>query len=66
MPIELTRREQQVAALVAQGRTNAEIADALSVSATTAKWHVSEILRKLCMRGHVQLAVYARDQGLSP
>ncbi len=36
MTIELTRREQQVAALVAQGRTNAEIADALSVSATTA------------------------------
>jgi NarL family two-component system response regulator LiaR len=43
----LTPRERQVLDLLAQGRTNGEIADALSISFDTVKWHVSEILSKL-------------------
>lgn len=61
----LTRRERNVAALVAEGHTNTEIAAVLGLSPTTAKWHVSQILQKLGLRGRVQLAVYARENGLS-
>lgn len=61
---ELTRRERKVAALVAEGHTNSEIAEVLGLSPTTAKWHVSQILQKLGLRGRVQLAVYAREHGL--
>lgn len=60
----LTPREREVAALVAQGHTNAEIARVLGVSRTTAKWHVSQILQKLGLSERVQLAVYAHEHGL--
>lgn len=43
----LSERERAVLALIAQGRTNAEIADALDIRYETAKWHVSEIISKL-------------------
>ncbi len=62
----LTPREREVAGLVAEGHTNAEIARLLGVSPTTAKWHVSQILQKLGLRRRVQIAVYARDHGLLP
>jgi DNA-binding NarL/FixJ family response regulator len=62
---DLSPREQQVAALVAEGLTNLEIAQGLGVSSTTAKWHVSQILRKLGLRGRVQLALYAREHGFT-
>jgi DNA-binding NarL/FixJ family response regulator len=63
---ELTAREQEVAALVAEGRTNSQVAQSLGVSPTTAKWHVSQILHKLGLRGRVQLALYAREHGFTP
>jgi DNA-binding NarL/FixJ family response regulator len=56
----LTPREREVALLVAEGRTNAEIGQALVTTPTTAKWHVSQILRKLGLRSRVQLAVCAQ------
>jgi DNA-binding CsgD family transcriptional regulator len=62
----LTAREREVAALVAEGRTNAEIGRALTMTPTTAKWHVSQILRKLALRRRVQLAVCAREHALLP
>jgi DNA-binding CsgD family transcriptional regulator len=43
----LTRREAEVLSLIADGLTNREIAEALSISASTASVHVSNILRKL-------------------
>jgi DNA-binding NarL/FixJ family response regulator len=65
MAPQLTAREREVAGLVADGCTNKEIARALTIHQATAKWHVSQILRKLGLQGRVQLAVYTRDSGLT-
>jgi DNA-binding CsgD family transcriptional regulator len=65
MPPVLSPRERQIAQLVARGHTNAEIADSLGISPLTAKWHVSEILRKLGFRRRVQVAFGARELGLA-
>jgi ATP/maltotriose-dependent transcriptional regulator MalT len=61
---ELTPRELEVLALVAAGRTNREIAEALFVSEKTAGHHVSSILRKLAVRSRVEAAGAAQRLGL--
>lgn len=61
----LTPREKEVLVLVARGRTNAEIADELHMSAATAKTHVSRILTKLGARDRSQLVVIAYESGLA-
>jgi predicted ATPase/DNA-binding CsgD family transcriptional regulator len=61
---ELTPRELEVLTLVAAGRTNREIAEALFVSEKTAGHHVSSILRKLGVRGRVEAAGAAQRLGL--
>jgi DNA-binding NarL/FixJ family response regulator len=61
---ELTPREREVLALVAEGLTNAEIAQTLQLSPLTAKTHVSRILMKLGARDRVQLVVIAYQAGL--
>ena len=61
---ELTSRECEVLRLVAQGLTNAEIADTLQLSPLTAKTHVSRILMKLGARDRVQLVVIAYQTGI--
>jgi DNA-binding CsgD family transcriptional regulator len=60
----LTRREQQVLALIAEGLTNREIAQALFVTEKTAGAHVSSILRKLGVRSRVEAATAAHRLGL--
>lgn len=60
----LSAREREVAALVAQGRTNREIADALVVSERTAEAHVSNILGKLGFTTRAQIAAWAVEKGL--
>jgi DNA-binding CsgD family transcriptional regulator len=45
--VELTARQREVLRLIAAGKTNAEIGEALGISLDGAKWHVSEILAKL-------------------
>ena len=62
MPLDLSPRERDVARLVARGLTNGEIARDLGISPLTAKWHVSEILRKLGLARRVQLALRVRDE----
>jgi DNA-binding NarL/FixJ family response regulator len=63
---ELTEREQEVLSLVAQGLSNAELAETLHVSLPTAKTHVSRILTKLGARDRTQLVILAYKSGLVP
>jgi DNA-binding NarL/FixJ family response regulator len=55
----LSRREQEVLALLGEGLTNAEIAARLYISTKTAGHHVSSILAKLQLRGRAEAAAYA-------
>ncbi len=59
-PVEqLTPRELEVLRLIARGKSNKEIADALIVSEKTVKTHVSNILSKLHLADRTQAAIYA-------
>ncbi|WP_182434983.1 LuxR C-terminal-related transcriptional regulator [Nocardia seriolae] len=60
----LTPREHQVLILIAQARTNPEIAAALGVGEQTIKTHVSNVLAKLGVRDRVQAVVYAHTHRL--
>lgn len=60
---ELTAREAEVLALMAQGRTNEEIAEQLVVSLKTVRNHVSNIFSKLQVTDRTQAALRAREAG---
>jgi predicted ATPase/DNA-binding NarL/FixJ family response regulator len=60
----LTRRESEVAALVARGLTNRDIARQLYLSVRTVEVHVDHILAKLGFRTRTQLAAWAHQEGL--
>jgi DNA-binding CsgD family transcriptional regulator len=60
----LTARELEVLALVAEGRSNRQVADALFISAKTASVHVSNILAKLGVASRVEAAAVAHRLGL--
>lgn len=61
---ELTGREREVLALLAQGRTNAEIARQLQVTPKTARNHVSNVLGKLGAADRRDAAQRAREAGM--
>jgi len=63
-PAELTSREREVAALLAEGLTNGEIGTRLFISPKTASVHVSNILAKLGMTSRSEIAAYAVRSGL--
>lgn len=61
---ELTEREREVLLLVARGRSNQEIADALVISPHTAKTHVNRVMAKLGAHDRAQLVIVAYETGL--
>ncbi len=61
---DLTNREQEVLLLIAEGRSNQEIADALFITLKTVKTHVSNILSKLEVEDRTQATIYAFKHGL--
>jgi DNA-binding CsgD family transcriptional regulator len=61
----LTARQRDVARLIGDGCTNAEIADQLSISERTAESHVAAILKKLGFSSRSQIAVWAAERKLS-
>jgi DNA-binding NarL/FixJ family response regulator len=61
---ELTERELEVLGLIAEGLTNKEIAEALSITENTVKVHVRTTLEKLHLNNRVQAAVFAVREGL--
>ncbi|WP_336212201.1 response regulator transcription factor [Nonomuraea sp. LPB2021202275-12-8] len=61
---ELTNREREAVALVAQGLSNDQIADRMVISSLTAKTHVNRAMAKLHARDRAQLVILAYESGL--
>ncbi len=62
---DLTEREMEVLKLIAEGKSNQEVADALLIGIKTVKFHVTNILSKLGVDDRTQAAIYAFKHGLS-
>jgi DNA-binding CsgD family transcriptional regulator len=65
-PDELTAREMEVLRLIAIGRSNADIATALSISLNTVATHVRNILAKTGCANRTEAAAYSMRKGLAP
>jgi DNA-binding NarL/FixJ family response regulator len=61
----LTRRQREVAVLIALGRSNREIGDDLSISERTVESHVSSVLATLEISSRAQIAAWAVENGLT-
>lgn len=66
LPDGLTEREAEVLGLIANGRSNAEIAAQLYVGEATVKTHINRIFAKTMSRDRAQAAAYAHRHGLVP
>ena len=64
-PDPLSEREMEVLRLLAQGKSNREIADLLVITELTVRTHVSNILGKLHLASRTQAALYALKEGLA-
>ena len=65
-PEELTEREREVLVLLAEGRSNKEIARQLHVSERTVQGHIGHLLGKLGLVSRTQAAIYAIARGVAP
>jgi DNA-binding NarL/FixJ family response regulator len=65
LPDDLTPREAEVLALIAEGLTNAEIAEQLFVSPTTIKSHINHLFAKAGLRDRAQAVNYAYRTGIA-
>ncbi|MDY7041248.1 MAG: response regulator transcription factor [Chloroflexota bacterium] len=63
-PGGLTEREMEVLRLVAEGLSNKEIAQKLQVTKRAAEFHVGNVLKKLGMASRVEVAMWAKEQGV--
>jgi DNA-binding NarL/FixJ family response regulator len=66
LPDGLTRREAEVLRLIAEGRSNAEIAGTLFISEATVKTHINNLFAKAGLRDRAQAVTYAFRHGLVP
>jgi DNA-binding NarL/FixJ family response regulator len=62
--VDLTPREAEVLACIAQGRSNREIAEELHIAEKTVRIHVSSVLDKMGARDRTQATIYALQRGL--
>ncbi len=60
--VKMTRREQEIVALIAQGMSNKDIARSLNLATHTVKSHVHNILEKLALHSRLQVAAYSHTQ----
>lgn len=63
-PVQLSRREREVALLIAQGLPNRQIGAALAIKERTVEDHVSRLLRKLRLANRAQVILWAIASGL--
>lgn len=61
---ELTEREMEVLQLIAQGKSNQEVADELFIGVKTVKYHLTNLFSKLGVEDRTQAAIYAHRHGL--
>ncbi len=62
---ELTEREMEVLQLIAQGKSNQEVADELFIGIKTVKYHLTNLFSKLGVEDRTQAAIYAHRHGLA-
>jgi DNA-binding NarL/FixJ family response regulator len=59
--VRMTKREREIIVLIAEGLSNKEIANTLSIATFTVKSHVHNILEKLALHSRLQIALHTRD-----